>query len=497
MAEDVPGAESPPAEDSGDSPARRNLTMTLPEAVMLTLRDSVTIQSAYLGRVVDKFDLDTSEQMFLPRVSLDGSLDYSRSDTHTSGDGSTASETTSAGAGLNVSETVPTGATFAFSWGRDTSDSTTRGTSEYDGYSSSDSWSVSVTQPLLQGYGLDVNLSKLELARISEQKNIYNLKSTISSQIVSTIQYYRTFLTSLESLAISENALKRSREQMERNKLLIETGRMAGFELLQSESDVANREVSLENARIGVESALKSLQQQLNLPRGTGITPVMETDVPEADLDLDRLLKVAFANRTDWLNSELTTKQYEIYLLQAENNSLWQLDLNMGYGYQSTWQRESADTDAGNWNMGLSFQAPLWGQDETSRKQLVPRARIALHQQRITQQRLQEDIHLELENAVLDVKRKHKRLELARRARMLSERTLAAEQERLNFGRSTNFKVVTFQNELTSAQTNELEALIGYLNSLTSLDQSLGTTLETWRIDFKTQNQDYVDQYAP
>lgn len=503
----IPRTAAPPTPKAAktdtypESRGKKTLTMTLPEAVMLTLRDSVVIQSAYLDRVTQKFDLDVSEQIFLPKIGVDGSLTYSKQTDRTFNDGasstSTTTETTSTSATLSMDEKIPTGAEFSFSWNNSTTNVNSRGQGIDGSYTPEDTWSASVTQPLLKGFGIDVNMADLELARLEEQQNINNLKSTLIGQVTATIQAYRSYLTALKLITISENALKRSNEQLERNRLLIQAGRMAGFEILQSESDVANREVDLENTRINVDTALKTLLSQLNLDLNTTIQPVEETTIPDPTLELDNLLKIAFAHRPDWLNSLLSTKTNEIYLLQAENNRLWQLDLKGSYSYNDSRPRKEDDTDTNTWGAGLEFSAPIWGQDETTREQLVPRAQIALRKQTIAQERLREDIEIEIQNAVEEVRRKKKRMELARRARELSEKTLAAEQERLNFGRSTNFKVVSFQNDLIQAQNNELAAVIDYLNALTSLDQSLGTTLGTWKIDFKTQNDTYQREYRP
>jgi len=57
-------------------------------------------------------------------------------------------------------------------------------------------------------------------------------------------------------------------------------------------------------------------------------------------------------------------------------------------------------------------------------------------------------------------------------------------------GRTTNFQLVTFQNDLVNAQNNELNAKIAYLNALSGLDQIIGTTLDTWKIEFKTERTD-------
>jgi len=69
----------------------------------------------------------------------------------------------------------------------------------------------------------------------------------------------------------------------------------------------------------------------------------------------------------------------------------------------------------------------------------------------------------------------------------LSQQKLEIEQEKLKTGRSSNFQVVTFQNDLVSAQIAESSSIINYRNALTALDTAIGTTLNTWRIQFSPE----------
>jgi len=76
-------------------------------------------------------------------------------------------------------------------------------------------------------------------------------------------------------------------------------------------------------------------------------------------------------------------------------------------------------------------------------------------------------------------------LEVARRARNLAAKAVEIEKEKLKVGRSANFQVRALENDLRSAESQQLGATIGYLNALTVLDVQLGTTLDTWRIVLK------------
>ena len=85
-------------------------------------------------------------------------------------------------------------------------------------------------------------------------------------------------------------------------------------------------------------------------------------------------------------------------------------------------------------------------------------------------------------NAVRDIGVRWRQFQIAQRAEDLTQRKLEIEQEKLTVGRSSNFQVLSFENDLRTAQNARLAALISYLNAQAELDQTLGTTLESWDI---------------
>jgi len=60
----------------------------------------------------------------------------------------------------------------------------------------------------------------------------------------------------------------------------------------------------------------------------------------------------------------------------------------------------------------------------------------------------------------------------------------------MKVGRSSLFQLLSFQDSLVSARNTELSSFINYLNALTTLDQKLGTTLKTWNIDVKKDDDE-------
>lgn len=98
------------------------------------------------------------------------------------------------------------------------------------------------------------------------------------------------------------------------------------------------------------------------------------------------------------------------------------------------------------------------------------------------------DIEIEVQNAIREVGMKYKALELAREARKLSEQKLEIENVKLKLGRTTNFQLVSFQNDLKSRQDSELAALTAYLGAIDTLDSKLGVTLNRWGIAIRKED---------
>jgi outer membrane protein TolC len=272
------------------------------------------------------------------------------------------------------------------------------------------------------------------------------------------------------------------------NKYLIEAGRMARVEIVQTEADVAARRFELTEAENALDAARLALLQVLDIEKRTQIVPAERPEALPVDLAVKEFQKTALENRPDYIQSLISLDIREMELKVAENRRLWDLSLDGSWGntgedvhHRKHALGKSQNTNRGEWEVGMSLTIPI---GDYTREQGVVRAETNLKKARLELVEQKENIEIEVLDAVRDVEAKLRQVELARQARELSERKLDIEQEKLKAGRSSNFQLVTFQNDLVRAQNNELNAKINYLNALTTLDKVLGTTLDTWKIVF-------------
>ena len=111
------------------------------------------------------------------------------------------------------------------------------------------------------------------------------------------------------------------------------------------------------------------------------------------------------------------------------------------------------------------------------------RARVNVETQDIRLSETRQLLERDVGDAVRNLGTRWRQYEIAQRARELSRRKLDIEREKLQAGRSSNFQVLSFEADLRTAESTRLNALIAYLNTQAQLDQTLGTTLESWDID--------------
>jgi len=273
------------------------------------------------------------------------------------------------------------------------------------------------------------------------------------------------------------------------NRALIKAGRMAKVEIVQTEADLAGREFSLTEAENALDAARLNLLKILDIDKRTMVVPATKIEIKPIHPDSSRCQALALKNRRDYQQSLLNLKISELNLKAAENNRLWDLSLSGSYGIAGTGSdnyryayRQSLNATRSGYEVGLRLSIPF---GDLTRKQRVLSAKTALKKAKISLKELQDNIEIEVMDAVRDVEMKLRQVELARLARELSEKKLEIEKVKLKAGRSSNFQLVSFQNDLVSALNNELSANINYLNALTTLDKTLETTLETWKIEIK------------
>jgi outer membrane protein TolC len=445
-------------------------TMTLGDAVYLGLRNNPAIRSAYLQRVAQKFDLRVAEDTFNPKLTLNSYYRQSRGSIDNSRNANLAPNATLLG---------EYGTRLSMAWTQQLN------TADRAGRYRSDGLDLALIQPLMRGAGWDATTAPLRLSRLSEQANRLNLKATVAQTISQIIATYRELLRAQEQLSIVQDALKRSNTLLEVNKALISAGRMAEFEIVQTEADIATQQLGVEEARNQLDTSRLALLRLLALDLSTPIRASEALEAKPMIIDKRQAFNLAQTQQPEYLAALLGSQQADLNLVIAKDSGRWQVDLVAGANQvRDAYSNSNIDNGNSNnrtWNSyaGVQVQIPI---GDISTRQAEVRARVNVEDQEIRITDARQELERNVNDVVRDLGTRWRQYEISQRAVELSRRKIEIEREKLSAGRSTNFQVLSFEADLRNAENAQLNALIAYLNAQTQFDLTLGMTLESWEI---------------
>jgi outer membrane protein len=110
------------------------------------------------------------------------------------------------------------------------------------------------------------------------------------------------------------------------------------------------------------------------------------------------------------------------------------------------------------------------------------KAHLELRRARTQVRRLELDIVLEVREAIRNLYSAVEGTEAAERRRLAAEEQRRAEAIRLEYGESTPFDVLLREEVLVDAESQKINALQLYHNSVTALDRAQGTILSNHNI---------------
>ena len=430
------------------------LRLTIEEAIFLALKSSRAAIGARLGREEQELALEAAEERYQPQAGNLTLTGNARSNTDETGSVS-----------LGPSLRVPTGGTFTLSWSKPLAGQDDR----------SGTTSLTFRQPLLKGFGSEIDTWPLRRARMQEQINIRAFRDRVSGVVRSVIGAYRGALSAGRRMVIAREALERAQQQLEINRMLVEAGRMAGQDLVQTEAAVSNREYGLIDAENSFATANSNLIDILDLEEGSRIEPSEEAHIVPERPDLEQSMETAFARRRDWLSAELGVDFARMDLRIAENNELPDLALDA-----STSRRGGDDETL--YAVGLRLTVPLW---DKAPERALARARNGLRRAEMGLAETRQSIRIQVRQAVHNVARALRGIDVAGEGRELAVRKLEIERLKLQQGLSSSFQLDSFEDDLVNAQRRELDAVVRYRNALDSLSHTLGTTLDRWGISLE------------
>jgi outer membrane protein TolC len=106
------------------------------------------------------------------------------------------------------------------------------------------------------------------------------------------------------------------------------------------------------------------------------------------------------------------------------------------------------------------------------------RDELHLRQAEVRRRQLENQVRLEVADALLAMQSARAAYEAAVQTRILQEQSVSVEQQKLDVGVSTNYMVIQYQTFLAQARSTELAAKGAYAKARIALERALGRTLD-------------------
>lgn len=397
------------------------------------------------------------------------------------------------------------------------------------------------TQPLLRNRRIDQNRRQIEISRRNLSLSDAQFRQRTIDVITNVQRAYWDLTFALKNLQVQRDSVRDAKNQLASNRRRAEVGLLAPIDVVAVETQVANFEQQVYDALNQVTIAENNLKNLIATSRtdelwAVSIVPTDQVEIDPPTLSLPDAVAEAVANRPELEQNQVSREINQIDQRFAREQTKPQIDFVANYnlaglagaellGANSFFGNSGLTTSrlndvigqvntlnnaqglpdipvlppvvvqgapdnltGGFFNsitnlfafryptlrLGVSFEFPF--ERRTAKAEL---GRSLVEGERLTTQRqqLEQNIQVEVRNALQFVRTAQARLRAAAIARENGEAQYASEQRKFDEAQSTTFLVLERQTQLATARGNELRAQTELNKAIADLQRATGNSL--------------------
>lgn len=481
-------------------PAERRETVSLADAAVRALQHNLDISISRQNKDSRLADIIIEQSKFDPNLSINGQYNRTVNPLNRPVFGSTGFfldqirifDQRSSSVTVDASTNLITGGNF------DVNYSPARSSVNQDlatGFLFNPSWTgglaFTFTQPLLRNAGVAINKTFIKVAQNNAEVEQHVFRDRVMTVVTTVEQTYWELVFANENLKVAQAALKAAEELLATNRAKSKAGIMSIVDVLQAEAAVASRVEQVLVAEKSIRDQEDQLRRLLNpgeedLRQDVRLTPADAPVTFLEPLSLQEAIDIAIEQRPEITQAKKNIESGELNKQFARNQLLPTLSFQgtmglagLGGDYSESFTKNFSG-DFYNYGAGLVLSYPLGNRAAVS---TYNKRQLEAKNAEITLSNVRQQIIVGVREAVRRVQTDFKRIETTRSARIMAEKQLQAEQERLKVGLSTTRFVLDFQRDLATAQGNELRAVVDYNKSLSNLARHKATTLDRYQLE--------------
>lgn len=345
---------------------------------------------------------------------------------------------------------------------------------------------LSVTQPLMRGFGKDANLAEIRIAKANAKIADYEWQARTSAVVAEVMKRYFDVIFTRENIVVQREGIMLAEKLLGDTRKRSKEGVAANNDVVVAEAGVYQRKeevLAAEMQYIERQNALQLLFKRSNdvFNHGTRIVPVDRLTAVMPATNRTALMGVALKNRYEVkqavefigarsAQSQLAQSQSRPRFDLVASGGLHGLAGNLGDTYSQAFQAQGPE-----WTAGFQYSLPL------NRDHMKATERLAEHQEDqavILAEKTRLRVLLEVDTVLNRVDIDQQRLIATRKSREAAKQSAEAELLRLQQGVSTSFQVLQLQREYSQARSRELATLADFNKSLADLYLTTATLLE-------------------
>lgn len=372
---------------------------------------------------------------------------------------------------------------------------------------------VEFRQPLLRGLLIDPARFSIRVAKADHQRSTADLRREITETVASVERSYWVLAALRREVEVGEEAIRLAEEQLSETQSRIGSGAAPENEIAQPRAEVERRRNLVLVAKEAVARAQSDLKFLILDDEDAALWMdefVIADDVTIEiiPVNVDAAMQRALAERPELragaalierrraeskfardqvkpsLDAVLSYDQFG--LAGSHNSAMDSLNVppvEIPASIVGDWERSIerlGDGDFSDARISLELGLPIINRTAKAGAAI---ARNSEEQAEADLARTRKEVRAEVLDAAAALETASQRIDAARAGREAAEVQFSDERERYNAGLSTNFLVLTRQNDLSRARLAEISALTDYRTARTEMARATGALLEERRID--------------
>ena len=360
-------------------------------------------------------------------------------------------------------------------------------------------------QELLSGFGFGPNLRYLHIAKNDKKISDIAFKDQVMATVTQIENIYWDLVNAYEQSQVNEQSVAFAQQSLENAKKQLQLESIPAMDVMKAEAEVSRRDQDLTIARTSLQ--LQELLMKNALTKSLD-DPVLET-IPVVPTDrlestppaagstqpVQQLIEEALRDRPELLESDVDLVNRQISRKAARNALLPSLSLVAFYGgaglagplnpiYSLGQNISSVPTDysgalsnafnntAPDYYVGFNLAIPIRNRVAKADQY---RSELEYRQAELRREELRKQIRIEVRNAEYALEQTAARVEAARKARDLAQKTFEITQKEQSLGAGSTFQTLTAQRDLALAQLDLVTAMTVYEKAKVEVDRATGT----------------------